>query len=393
MNKQNRDALKQYFTTGKTPTQGQFAELIDSGINLIEDGLTVDEKGNVGIGNANPLAKLDVAGNVAALAFQGDGSAIRNLRADQITSGTLDPSRLPTLDASKITTGVIDPARLPAMGSGTIDAARIPALDASKIATGKLIVQVIPNLDASLITSGYLSPDRLAPKPTWQPSIARPGGNSNTARCLIDFANLVHLTGSVDPIFSQLTGGTRNLLRMPRSCVPVESQFFVILDNHGEPWRLEIPAAPDQDVGASYLGTATVPGLRTLYLTGLSYANAAQQATWLATISRPGGSSNSVRCLLDSLGLVRLIGAVNPAFSMLLAGTDDLLEIPAHCTPCVHQIFMILDNRGAPWQLIIPATPAQRVSAKYAGKETKPIGRTLYLTGLTYTMTNVLSTV
>ena len=125
MNKQNRDALKQYFTTGKTPTQGQFAELIDSGINLIEDGLTVDEKGNVGIGNANPLAKLDVAGNVAALAFQGDGSAIRNLRADQITSGTLDPSRLPTLDASKITTGVIDPARLPAMGSGTIDAARM----------------------------------------------------------------------------------------------------------------------------------------------------------------------------------------------------------------------------------------------------------------------------
>ena len=58
MNKQNRDALKQYFTTGQTPTQGQFADLIDSGINLIEDGLTIDSTGRLGVGTVAASARL-----------------------------------------------------------------------------------------------------------------------------------------------------------------------------------------------------------------------------------------------------------------------------------------------------------------------------------------------
>lgn len=36
-NRKNRDTLKDYFKKGKTPTEDQFAELIDSTLNLVED--------------------------------------------------------------------------------------------------------------------------------------------------------------------------------------------------------------------------------------------------------------------------------------------------------------------------------------------------------------------
>lgn len=36
-NRKNRDTLKGYFKKGKTPTEEQFAELIDSTLNLVED--------------------------------------------------------------------------------------------------------------------------------------------------------------------------------------------------------------------------------------------------------------------------------------------------------------------------------------------------------------------
>jgi microcystin-dependent protein len=45
-----------------------------------------------------------------------DGSALSNLDADKITTGTLNVNRIPNLDASKITTGTISVSRL---GSGT----------------------------------------------------------------------------------------------------------------------------------------------------------------------------------------------------------------------------------------------------------------------------------
>ena len=36
-NRKNRDTLKDYFKKGKTPTEDQFGELIDSTLNLVED--------------------------------------------------------------------------------------------------------------------------------------------------------------------------------------------------------------------------------------------------------------------------------------------------------------------------------------------------------------------
>ena len=515
MRKKNRAALRQYFQTGNTPTQDQFAELIDSGINLLDDGLTVDAagrlavgasaptahlsvqgafdlpltgtvaiaegigvapasavatgvetdflselavgeqfkieqlvftvsaiasaismtvepaparavpastalrrgpllsitdaadvsqllvdaKGDVGIGTATPSDKLDVAGNVKALGFRGDGSEVTNLDASKITAGTIDPARLPpansgpidaaripALDASKIATGTIDPARLPATDSGPLDAARIPALDASKIATGKLNADVIPNLDASLITSGYLNPDRLAPRPSWQTTIARPGVATNNARCLADSANFVHFSGSVDPIYSVADGGTKDLFRIPAACVPAQPRSFVVLDNYGEPWRLEIPATADQSATAIYLGKADVPGGRSLYLGGIGYYNGADQSNWLATISRPDGNPNSVRCQLDVSGFVHLDGAVTPAFALLNSGADDLLQIPAPCIPSAGRSFVILDDAGEPWRIDIPAAAGQSVSARYLGETPNPVGRNLDLTGLSYTI-------
>jgi hypothetical protein len=38
---ETRNTLKTYFETGDVPTQEQFADLIDSAVNLIDDGLTV----------------------------------------------------------------------------------------------------------------------------------------------------------------------------------------------------------------------------------------------------------------------------------------------------------------------------------------------------------------
>lgn len=40
-NRKDRNTLKEYFRKGKTPTEGQFAELIDSVPNLVEDGQVV----------------------------------------------------------------------------------------------------------------------------------------------------------------------------------------------------------------------------------------------------------------------------------------------------------------------------------------------------------------
>ena len=64
MSRQNRTTLKNYFRTGQKPTQGQFADLIDSGLNLTDDGL-FDVGGNLGLGHDNPASRLSVNGNLS----------------------------------------------------------------------------------------------------------------------------------------------------------------------------------------------------------------------------------------------------------------------------------------------------------------------------------------
>ena len=65
MAKRDRTTLKTYFETGKRPTQQQFADLIDSAINVQEDAINISEN-NVGIGTTTPASALDVNGAVRA---------------------------------------------------------------------------------------------------------------------------------------------------------------------------------------------------------------------------------------------------------------------------------------------------------------------------------------
>ncbi len=61
---QNRSELKKYFETGDTPTSKDFADLIDSSINLLEDDISVANS-KVGLGVTKPVNKLDIGGNMA----------------------------------------------------------------------------------------------------------------------------------------------------------------------------------------------------------------------------------------------------------------------------------------------------------------------------------------
>lgn len=107
-------------------------------------------------GTANTAQlSLTQAGVLSSPSFQGNGSLVTNLNANNISSGTVPVVSIPNLDAGKITTGVFNLARIP-----SIDADRVPSLDASKITTGVLNVARIPDIDAAKITTGTLPVSR-----------------------------------------------------------------------------------------------------------------------------------------------------------------------------------------------------------------------------------------
>lgn len=66
MSKTSRNDLKDYFLTGSAPTQGQFANLIESSLNALDDKLTVVSVGterHFGIGTDDPQSPLSVKAN------------------------------------------------------------------------------------------------------------------------------------------------------------------------------------------------------------------------------------------------------------------------------------------------------------------------------------------
>ena len=63
MSQQNRTILKNYFRTGNRPTQEQFADLIDSSLNLADNDL-FEAGGNLGLGHDQPAATLSINGNL-----------------------------------------------------------------------------------------------------------------------------------------------------------------------------------------------------------------------------------------------------------------------------------------------------------------------------------------
>lgn len=115
--------------------------------------------------------QLSFGGNLTALTltatnFTGNGAAITNINANNISSGTLAAGRIPNLNADKINAGTFGAGRIPNLDAdkittGVLDADRIPDLNADKITSGNIGVNRIPNLDASKITTGTLDNDRL----------------------------------------------------------------------------------------------------------------------------------------------------------------------------------------------------------------------------------------
>ena len=83
MAKQNRTTLKGYFETGDTPTQAQYADLIDSNMNLIETGVqivpgTISSSNIVVNTNITASGDISASGALVAQSFnQSNGGVIR----------------------------------------------------------------------------------------------------------------------------------------------------------------------------------------------------------------------------------------------------------------------------------------------------------------------------
>ena len=105
MAKQNRTTLKGYFETGDTPSQAQYADLIDSNVNLSENNI-----GDVQItGNITASGDISASGTIFADNFQSTGGDVNgisftddlNLVGDLTASGNISSSG--TVEASAFT--------------------------------------------------------------------------------------------------------------------------------------------------------------------------------------------------------------------------------------------------------------------------------------------------
>ncbi|MFN6497787.1 MAG: tail fiber domain-containing protein [Nostoc sp. DedQUE01] len=213
MAQKSRTELQGLFKTGTKPSQQDFADFIESTLNIKDDGIEkpsgadtplkikaqgTDEKlmdfyagetktwsinqkpdkdkiglnisnsggsklfitsssGNVGIGTTTPGAKLEVNGDLKVT-----GTITGKIDTTNITSGILAVERIPNLSADKITSGILSVDRIPNLStnkitSGILAIERIPNLSADKITSGILAVERIPNLSADKITSGTIS--------------------------------------------------------------------------------------------------------------------------------------------------------------------------------------------------------------------------------------------
>ena len=107
MAKKNRNTLKAYFTNGSLPTEHQFTDLIDSTLNVIdegfdktaEQGFKVAQLGNTGylisffenIAVKKPLWSLKVDLNSKSLSFEASSASDRTSQQDAVQALSLAP--------------------------------------------------------------------------------------------------------------------------------------------------------------------------------------------------------------------------------------------------------------------------------------------------------------
>jgi hypothetical protein len=240
-------------------------------------------------------------------------TALHNIDAAWVTTGTFDVARIPNLDASKITSGVFDVARIPGLDaskiiSGTFDVARIPGLDASKIVSGTFDVARIPNLDASKITSGIFDLARI-------PNIDWSRISANFPRTIAELLSdhdlthhplsilprmdLAHMPlgasgyflkgqGTADPVYalltatdipsldaSKITSGRFVLARLPTSATA--NRFLVVRTANADPvydalLAADIPSLDASKITSGTFDVARIPNLDASKITSGTFA-------------------------------------------------------------------------------------------------------------------------
>ncbi len=223
MTQKNRSELKELFKTGAKPSQQDFADFIESTLNVKNDGIEkpsgantplkitaqdTDEKlldfyagetktwsinqkpgenkiglnisnaggsklfidssnGNVGLSIDQPTAKLHIqqTGNEDALRIDDqlkDTTPFLINKDGNVGIGTTNPSvKLEVSGDLKVTSNITGNINAVNINSGILSVERIPNLSADKITSGILSVERIPNLSADKITSGTLTVERI----------------------------------------------------------------------------------------------------------------------------------------------------------------------------------------------------------------------------------------
>ncbi len=92
--------MKEYFEAGKIPTEDQFADLIDSSLNKSDDQVYVKTVGSgkelkkqLGIGEANPDARLHISGGIKLE----NGTAVNEIVDDITSVSENDRNAVPTV--------------------------------------------------------------------------------------------------------------------------------------------------------------------------------------------------------------------------------------------------------------------------------------------------------
>ncbi|MDZ8104391.1 MAG: hypothetical protein RM338_02020 [Nostoc sp. DedQUE12a] len=177
MTQKSRSELQGLFKTGTKPSQQDFADFIESTLNIKDDGIEkpsgaetplkitaqgTDEKlmdfyaGETKTWSLNQKADKDKIG--LNISNSGGSKLFITSSTGNVGIGTTTPgAKLEVNGDLKVTntiTGKIDTANIT---SGILAVERIPNLSATKIISGILAVERIPNLSADKITSGTIS--------------------------------------------------------------------------------------------------------------------------------------------------------------------------------------------------------------------------------------------